>query len=369
MIDGVVCIPLHGSGPGLAPEPTIDRQRSADRDRSAGLSEFIVGCENRLVESAVQAVLAGPPEVFNPLYVFGVPGAGKSHLLRGLAAAWKGLQRGPALCVAADDFARQLGDAQDTNGLGDFREKYRGATLLAIDDVGRLAGKSAAQEELAATLDAALTLGNRVLVSGATAALQLPGFSPRLIGRLISGLSLPLVLPAAATRLVLLKEFAAQRGLNLPEAVLHLLAERLQGNGWELAGAVLQLDTAARLEGRTLTVQQTHRYLQQRDTPRLPDVKEIATATARHFALRLAELRSPCRRQAVVRARGVAMYLARQFTAESLEQIGRFFGGRDHTTVLHGCRKTEDLLKSEPAIHQAVLQLRQQLQNGAGKTC
>jgi chromosomal replication initiator protein len=347
----------------LAPEPTTDHARSA------GLSEFIVGSENRLVESAVQAILAGPPEVFNPLYVYGVPGAGKSHLLRGLAAAWKGLQRGTALYVAADDFARQLGDAQDTNGLGEFRQKYRGASLLAIDDVGRLAGKLTAQEELAATLDAALPLGNRVLVSGATSALQLPGFSPRLIGRLISGLSLPLVLPAAATRLVLLREFAAQRGLNFPEGALRLLAQRLEGSAWELAGAVLQLDTAARLDGQTLTVEQTQRYLQQRDMPRLPGVKEIAAATARHFALRLAELRSPCRRQAVVRARGVAMYLARHLTPESLEQIGRFFGGRDHTTVLHGCRKTEDLLKSEPAIHQAVLQLRQQLQTREGKTC
>jgi chromosomal replication initiator protein len=342
----------------LAPEPAIDRARPA------GLGEFIVGSENRLVESAVQAVLAGPPDRFNPLYVYGVPGAGKSHLLRGLAAAWKGLQRGSALYVTADDFSRQLGDAQDTNGLGDFREKYRGTALLAIDDVGQLAGKPAAQEELVSTLDAALTLGNRVLVSGTTSALQLTGFSPRLIGRLISGLSLPLVLPAAATRLVLLKEFAAQRGLDVPEGVLRLLAQRLQGSAWQLAGAVLQLDTTARLEGRTLTLEQAQRYLERRDTPRLPDVKEIATATARHFALRLTELRSPSRRQAVVRARGVAMYLSRQITPESLEQIGRFFGGRDHTTVLHGCRKTEDLLKSEPAIHQAVLQLRQQLQAG-----
>ena len=149
--------------------------------------------------------------------------------------------------------------------------------------------------------------------------------------------------------------------MTLPDGVLELLAERLSGGPRELAAALVQLEGTARLAGESISLTQVRRWAAVRTKPHAPQVKEIAAATARQFRLRLSELRSPSRRQAVVTARGVAMHLARQLTGDSLEEIGKFFGGRDHTTVLHGCRRTEERLKSDPTVIQAVQAVRETL--------
>jgi len=157
--------------------------------------------------------------------------------------------------------------------------------------------------------------------------------------RLVSGLTVPLVPPSLDTRLAILERLAAARDLKLGHPVLRAIAEGIRGSVRELIGTLVHLEMVSRTEGSPLDMDHVRDYLQQRSASRPARVRDIAAATARHFALRVAELRSPSRRRAVVRARGVAMYLTRRLTEESLEQIGHYFGGRDHTTVLHGCRK------------------------------
>lgn len=360
VIDGVTTIPVPGLPLGALCEA------SSQPKRPIALGGFVVGPENRLVEPVAAELLddqpdAGRPPTYNPLYVYGPTGSGKSHLLRGAVAIWKGRRRGPAQYLSADDFARQLTDAYETHAIIEFRAKLRRASLVAIDDVGRLADKLTAQEELAAAIDEIVAAGRRILVSGPGPAPLLSGFSPRLVGRLASGMSLPLALPERATRSALLAELAQLREIALPDGAVELMAERLSGGPRELAGALVQLEAAARLAGEELSLAQVRRWAAVRGKPHSPQIKEIAAATARQFHLRLAELRSASRRQAVVTARGVAMHLARQLTGDSLEQIGKFFGGRDHTTVLHGCRTTQSRLKSDPAVNQAVQAVREAL--------
>ena len=355
MVDHVVSLPL----PGLVLDSTAG-QPSGGRGKT--LCEFLVGPENRLVEAVVRAVIEDERRACNPLYVYGPTGVGKSHLLRGLLAAWKARRRGAALYVSADDFARQLHDAIDTHAVEEFRDKYRGFAVLAIDDLGRLEGKGFAQEELAATLDALVAAGRQLILAAGVSIAKLRAFSPRLLSRITAGLSVPLVAPGAATRLALLRKMAEIRGISLAEPVLLALAEPGHLGPRDLYAALLRLEMSARAAHGPISLHDAHLYLEEHAAAQAPGVGEIATAAARFFSLRLSELRSPSRRQAVVKARGVAIFLARRLTGQSLEEIGRYFGGRDHTTILHGYRKTAELQQTDPAIQQAIVQLEEQFQ-------
>jgi chromosomal replication initiator protein len=184
---------------------------------------------------------------------------------------------------------------------------------------------------------------------------------PALQSRLTAGLTIPLAPPGVAARLAILEQLAAMRKIPLPEAVARVLAEGLAGTAAELAGSLLQLATSAELQAVPLDVEAARRFVAKRNVTRRPTLHEIALATARHFSLRLGDLRSPVRRRALVVARGVAIYLARRLTSENLQQIGGYFGGRDHSTVMHSCRKTEELIVCDPSVHEAVERLQSSL--------
>lgn len=328
------------------------------------LCGFVVGPENRLVEVAVESVLDGQPARYAPIVFCGPSGVGKSHLALGLAAAWKAsFPRRPVVCTTAVDFARQLADAVETKTGDDFGTRYRQASLLVMEDLDHLAEKPAAQQELLHTLDALLDGGRRAVLTCRTAPGQQTSLSPRLRGRLAAGLTVPLAPPGPAARRTILEHLANARDIDLPKSAAQALAEGMPTAVPELRGAVLRLQMTAELAGRPIDVAMVNEHLAQRARLRAPTIDEIARATARHFSLKQSELRSSSRARAVVAARGVAMFLARTLTPCSLEQIGRYFGGRDHTTVSYGCRKTEELLESELAVRQAVLELREKLQN------
>lgn len=356
--DGVVTIPLPVQLPDSDEGRVATRTTAADERSSRG--DFVIGPENRLVEVVFQSVLAGSNDDYNPIVLHGPSGTGKTHLARGLAEAWKSQCRRGVCYLTGSDFARQLANAVETHGISDFRQRNHAALLWVLDDVGLLTDKIPAQEELLFTLDAQLAAGHRVLITTRMSPFELPGLLPGLRSRLVSGLAVGLAMPGLAARQTLLARLAEQRGMNFPEAVLRHLAETIRGPVPELTAALSNLEMASRAERRPVDLAMARAYLAEQAKSRVPGLSAIAAATAKHFAVRVADLRSASRRQAVVRARGVAMYLARLLTPVSLQQIGHYFGGRDHTTVLHACRKTESLLASEPAIHKAVMQLRQQ---------
>ncbi len=357
MVDGIVDIPL----PGQVGEP------GGEGSNELASCHFLAGPENRLVEVAVRSVINEPDTSYNPLVLYGPSGTGKSHVARGLANAWKARnRRRRVVCSTATDFAQELADAIESQAVDDFRTKYRGASLLVFEDLGQLtagkSGKLSAQEELIHTLDALLAEDRWVVVTASAAPAELPGLLPGLQSRLTAGLAIPLAPPGPAARRAILEQLAAVKNVDLPEPVAQLLAEGLAGTAPELAGALLQLAAPAGFDGEPIDLESAKEYLSDRNgNGKQPTMHEIALATARHFKLRLSELRSSLRRRALVTARGVAVYLARNTGGKSLQEIGRYFGGRDHSTVLHSCRKIEELSASDPAIHEALVRLRKEL--------
>jgi chromosomal replication initiator protein len=335
----------HGPGSGLVPAS----------------SDFVAGPENSVALAAVDAVLDDGPPRWSPWVFFGPSGVGKSHLAVGLVAVWKARHRGSAIYATALDFARELADAIETQATDDFQARYRHVSLLVLDDVHRLASREAVQEELICVLDALADIGGRVVLTAATAPEQLAGFLPRLQSRMVSGLAVPLAIPGPAARRVLLRRLAQGRSMAFDEPILEILANKMAGPVPQLAGILAQLEITARGQSGTITPQMVQQCLAAR-TVSSPSFREIAALTARHFSMKVTDLRSKSRRRTVVIARDVAMYLARTLTGSSLKQIGTYFAGRDHTTVAHGCCKTEQLVKSDPAIRAAVEHLRDRLQ-------
>lgn len=356
MLDGVISIPLAGLSPPADP--------SVRKDRACAVP-FVVGPENRLVEGVVGALCGGRAGAYNPLVIHGPSGVGKSHLAWGLAQLWKTQLRREVAYTTGDDFARALVDAQETHAVEDFRVRHRKVDLFVLEHLERLVGRATAQEELLHAIDSLVWSGRQVLVTAVAAPPEISGLLPGLAGRLMEGLVVPLVLPGTDARAAIVRALAQGRQLELPEAVVRVLAEGLRASAAELQGVVARIDAAERLEGQTVDVELARRCVSEHRGQHPPELRRIAGATARYFSLRMSELKSPSRRQAVVKARGVAMYLARLLTCESLESIGRYFGGRDHTTVLHACRKVEGSLGSEAVIHEAVKRLEQELSRGA----
>ena len=360
MANGVVTIPLPS-------QPLAGDSSFQDDRREPTTLEFFAGPENCLIEPAIAGVLGRQPAPYNPLVLYGPSGTGKSHLARGLAATWKSsFPQSRVAYATAVDFAREMSEAFVTQAVEDFRARYRGVSLAVFEDVGELADKPAAQEELLRTLDAVVQRGGQVVVTVPSAPREIAGFLPALQSRLSAGLCLPLALPGPDTRLAILERWSKLREVEMADSLLKLLAKGLAGTVPELLGAMLQLEVPAREKGRPINAHQIRDLLSRRDSTLRPKLRDIATLTARHFGLKLDDLRGDSRRRPVVVARDVAIYLCRQLTRESLARIGEYFGGRDHTTVLHACRKAAELLQTDPAIREAIDRLRRKFP-GPGK--
>jgi chromosomal replication initiator protein len=189
--------------------------------------------------------------------------------------------------------------------------------------------------------------------------MALTGITAALRSRLESGLTIPLSPPRVETRFAVLRALAEEREFSVPGTVLHALAEGLDSTVGGLRGALVQVEALARLQRRPVDMVLAREYLADRNRPRVPSIGEIAAAAAEFFQLTLADLRSSSRRRAMVTARGVAVFLARRLAHRSFQEIGDYFGGRDHTTILHAYRKTEDLLRADPVVQHAVERIRQ----------
>lgn len=361
MISSVFSIPLEAEN---------SRANRLDRDgtsREGMLREYIGSQENRLVEFAVSSLFERKPR-YNPLLLYGPTGTGKSFLALGLSERWQQLYSHETVCVTCGpDFASSFANAVDTNDLPAFRRSIRSASLFVLDDVHLLSRKRAVQEELVRTIDALLERGGTALLTDSKTPSTDSALLPALRSRLLGGLAVPLMVPGPAARQLLVRRLLTLHHVHFSDTAITLLAGDSveQGDGQltvpELNHAVLQLGHAERSPEHLVDVDQVQAFLRERELEQQPTVHDIAACVAKHFSLTVRELRGPSRRRHVTRARGVAMLLAWKLTDKSLGGVGQYFGKRDHTTVLHACRRTESLEKTDAAISKAFEELRNQL--------
>ncbi|MHB8898452.1 MAG: DnaA/Hda family protein [Thermoguttaceae bacterium] len=355
MTSGIVEIPLIGPPLESGSVPSFSAA-------SFALPQFVAGPENQLIEVAVAAVLREPASNYSPLVLYGPSGSGKTHLANGLFRAWKTLHpRRPGVMATATDFAREYREALETKTESQFHEPYARAQLLVLEDLDGLIGRSAPQQALAVLLDRLAGRGAWIVVTSRSAPARLAGLHGNLQARLASGLAVHLAFPGAGTRLAILQRVAALRGLDVDDRVLQLLAEGLALSVPELVGTLVQLEGQARLQAAPITRKAAERLLAERRDTRRPTLSLIAKATARHFGIAVGEMRGSSRRRAIVDARNVAMYLARNLTATSLDRIGAYFGNRDHATVAHGCLRVGQRLQTETVVRDAVAELENKL--------
>ncbi|MBX3415291.1 MAG: hypothetical protein KF708_21580 [Pirellulales bacterium] len=343
-------IPLSGRASGAA--------AARGRSRDAAMRPFVVGNENRVAAVAVLAALPPARQPYNPLVFCGAPGLGKSHLLSGLVAEHRRLLPATQVVqIVAVDFAREYAEAIDVQSLDEFRPRVRDVRVLAIEDVHLIAGKNMAQEELCRTIDAVRDAGGLVLVSLRHAPAETRGLIPALAARLDAGLVVTLAPPDEPSRRELLDDLAAERGVQLSPAARDLLARQLAASPRELEAALVQLSAIQQEhavdEGAPIEESLAHTLLDSRAETVPLAIDSLARASAKYFAEHLEQVRGPSRRRGVTLARSMGMYLARRWSGASLSEIGRYYGGRDHTTVLHACGRIASELAQDRSLAEA----------------
>ncbi len=351
MASSVASIPLPGVALGAG------GGFSARSAQPLALRSFYAGPENLLVAVAVEGVLDPAQPRFSPLLLLGPSGVGKTHLAQGIARRWSETgQPGEAVYLTGSEFAKQFAAAIESDTVRSFRSRMRSAELFVLDDLTKLAKKPPALKELLFTLDALEQRGAATVVTSRTPPVELEQFPAALASRLAGGLVLTLSLPGVRARRAILEELAAAKGIELAPQAAEALAGQLAASVPELLQSLLQLASSP-----TIDSPRARRFLADRGTRDQPSATAILTATAKQFSLKPSDLKGSSRNRTVVAARSIAMYLIRQLTGQSLEQIGGLFGGRDHTTALYSCRKVEKLMHSDPPTRQTIAKLQKSL--------
>jgi chromosomal replication initiator protein len=345
-------------GPGNG-EPTGDFQSLCmPLDQRYSFENFVVGKPNEFAHAAALRVAEADEIPFNPLFLYGGVGLGKTHLMH--AIAWRIRQRTPHRRLAflsSETFMHQFVKAVRFKDTMAFKEQFRTVDVLMIDDVQFLGDKTATQEELFHTFNALVDHRRQVIISADKPPVDLQGLEERLKSRLGSGVVAELNPTNYELRLTIIQAKAERQRVTVPHKVLEFLAHKITSNIRELEGALTRLMAHATLvTGREITLEMAQEVLHDllRANDRHVTIDEIQKKVCEHYNIKLADLLSPRRARAVARPRQVAMYLAKQLTTRSLPEIGRKFGGRDHTTIMHGVRKIEELRPGDPSLNEDV---------------
>jgi chromosomal replication initiator protein len=318
---------------------------------------FVVGPNNNLAHAAAVAVAESPGKAYNPLFIYGGVGLGKTHLMH--AVGHSVAKRFPSLkieYVSTETFTNELINAIREDRMAEFRERYRSVDLLLVDDIQFIAGKERTQEEFFHTFNALFEAHKQIILSSDRPPKDILTLEARLRSRFEWGLITDIQPPDLETRIAILKMNAEQRGLRIGEDVLEYIARQVTSNIRELEGALMRVVAYASLNGVELTRQVAAKALSDIFAPREVEVdpQEIVRVVAEHFGLRPEDLVGGGRRKEVVLPRQMAMFLVRELTRASLPEIGQLFGGRDHTTVLYAIQKVQELSESDREV-QAIL--------------
>ena len=333
-----------GNTPGLNPRNTFE--------------SFVIGPNNEIAHAASLAVAQSPARTYNPLFVYGGVGLGKTHLMQAIGQYVVAKKKNTkVIYLSSELFINEFIDAIQHNNLVKFRKRYRQADLLLIDDIQFLAGKERSQEEFFHTFNTLFDGHKQIVLSCDRPASEITNLEHRLVSRFEWGLTAELQPPAIETRLAILRKKARTLQIKLSDEVFEFLANRIRSNVRRLEGALMRVASFASLSGKSLTQEVIEHLLKdilQEEARNSITIEQIQRRVAEHFDVRLADMTSKRRPASIAFPRQVAMYLARELTKASLNEIGDAFGGRDHGTVLHACKLVKKRMKEQDNIRQTI---------------
>jgi chromosomal replication initiator protein len=340
---------------------------SSNLDPRFTFDNFVVGKPNELAHAAARKVAESETvATFNPLFLYGGVGLGKTHLMH--AIAWHIKKNHPSrkvIYLSAEKFMYQFIRALRFKDTVAFKEQFRSVDVLMIDDVQFISGKDSTQEEFFHTFNALVDQNRQIIISADKSPSDLEGMEDRLKSRLGWGLVADIHPTTYELRLGILQAKAEQMEVLVSQKVLEFLAHKISSNVRELEGALTRVIAHSTLVGREITLDTTQDVLRDllRSNDRRVSIDEIQKKVAEYFSVRVSDMHSPRRARTVARPRQIAMYLSKQLTSRSLPEIGRKFGGRDHTTVLHAVKKIEALIAEEKSMREDIELLRRMLEN------
>lgn len=333
--------------------------RGQDQAKEIGLNSkytfdsFVIGPSNRFAHAASLAVADSPAKAYNPLFIYGGVGLGKTHLMH--AIGQRALAKSPkakVLYISSEEFTNQLISAIQNRITPKFREKYRSVDILLIDDVQFIAGKESTQEEFFHTFNTLYDAHKQIVVSSDRPPKEIRSLEERLVSRFEWGLVTDIQPPDFETRVAILKKKSEKETIALPEDVFYFLAEKVKTNIREMEGALIRVVAYSQLIGKEISVELAKEVLKDMiiEGEKKVTIDLIQKKVSEYFDIKLSDMRAKKRSKAIAYPRQIAMYLARQLTDFSLPEIGDQFGGRDHTTVMHACAKIEGEIKNKQGL-------------------
>jgi chromosomal replication initiator protein len=350
---------------------TLEGEALDRRVKTSGLNpaytfaSFVVGSNSQFAHAACEAVARKTGLGYNPLFIHGGPGLGKTHLMQ--AIGQEILRRQPGsrvIYLTCEKFTNEFIDSVRRGDLEKFRRRYRSSDVLLIDDVQFIAGKERSQEEFFHTFNTLLDGRNQVVLTCDRPACEIKNLEPRLVSRFECGLTVEMQPPQMETRLAILRKKSLAWKVKVDESILNFLAEKIRTNVRRLEGALMRVATFASLAGESVTVEKVEHLLRdllREEASRQITIDAIQKAVAEHFDVRLADMTSRRRPASIAFPRQVAMFLSRSLTKGSLMEIGEAFGGRDHGTVIHACKKISGRVDDEPGLKEAIARIEAQL--------
>lgn len=372
--------PSASPGPGTSPSPspsssptlplTVERGRQPDfhLNDQYKFENFVVGPGNRLAHAAALAVSESPATVYNPLFMHGSVGLGKTHLLQAICHTL--LERNPntrILYLSCEEFINHFISAVENGDLDAFRNRYRHGDIILVDDIHFLANKERTQEEFFHTFNTLYNAKKQIVLSSDSPPKEIPSLQDRLVSRFKWGMVAEIEPPDYETRMAIIKKKAKARGRDLPDDVAQFLAENFSQNIREIEGAVLKTVGYASLNGSPITLSLAREAMKDVIAPSANAVTfdAILQMVAEDHDLKISDLLARRRTKQIAFARQLAMYLARKLTGHSYEEIGGYIGGRDHTTVLYAYEKVQKLLETDDNVRVVVDRFVNRLRNGS----
>lgn len=340
--------------------PTLPRSNS-NLNPKYTLENYVVGLSNNLAYAAAQAVSVNPGTTYNPLFIYGGTGVGKTHLMLGIGNAL--LTKNPYLKIIycpLESFTNDLVAGIQSRKMGDFRAKYRACDLLLVDDTQFISGRDSTQEEFFHTFNELQAKNSQVVLTSDRPPSEIQKLEGRLASRFQGGLMVDIQQPDFDTRVAILRAKCKEKGENVPEAILTLIAEKMPTNARELEGKLLQIVQTTKLRGETLTESVVRSFLGNGISfDKKLDHKKVLNSINQYFNIKMMDITGPKRNKELVLPRQLAMYILYQECKLPYEKIGEMLGGRDHTTIMHGVEKIGEVVERDREVSRMLGEIRQ----------